>query len=550
MAVNLIAGADRSRRALGPRGKIAVRKRPLARLGGAVLAGCVMIAAVCVPRANALDATGPTSMLIRPTDTGLVEGLDGDVLSFLGLPYAAPPVGTLRWRAPEHAAPWSGVRPAKQFSSDCYGSASLREGSLAPGMSEDCLYLNVWTPRGGGSARKPVMVWVYGGGFTGGTAAMPFYDGAALARQGVVVVTLNYRTNVLGFFAHPGLNRESSTNTSGNYGLLDILSALRWVNRNIDSFGGDPTQVTVFGESAGASALGLLLTSPQSRDLFSGAILQSPGLLRPLATLAESTASGRGLDPDLDRLRAMDASSLMAKAQSGLPASRSLKQPRPIGPIVDGWVLPRSDADAIAAGSLVNVPVIIGTNADEGRVFTQRAPVTTVAAYRAYLAAQFGEAEATVEACYPAASDVDVGPAMSRLFGDNQFNRGVDAFAEALAGRDGAIWRYRFDGPPGPGRQPATHGEEIPFVFGVLDSDPLEMFGLLRGGATDADRRVARQMSAAWTAFAKRRDPNVEALPHWPRYDALRATMTFGLSARLELGKATPTGACVAGKVG
>lgn len=263
----------------------------------------------------------PTAGIIRSTQAGEVAGVDGDVLSFKGIPYAAPPVGNRRWRPPVPPQRWKGVRQATRFGDDCFGVAGLRQGSLAPSMSEDCLYLNVWTPKEPGAGKRPVMVWVYGGSFIGGTSAIPLYDGAALARKGVVVVTFNYRTNIFGFFAHPGLSSESRNGVSGNYGLLDILAALKWVKKNIGAFGGDPGQVTVFGESAGASALGLLLTSPQSQGLIQRAILESPGLTRPLATLSDTAALGSSLG-DLNGLRSMDGATLMSLAQSGLPAVR------------------------------------------------------------------------------------------------------------------------------------------------------------------------------------------------------------------------------------
>lgn len=524
----------------------------LARRGGAASCGArrsttggrlLLLAAVTLTLGGLAQNPAAASPVVRRTEAGRVEGVAGDILVFRGVPFAAPPVDELRWRPPAPVTPWAGVRPAKQFGPDCYGSSALRTGSLAPRMSEDCLYLNVWTPRDAAPRSKPVMVWVYGGGFVGGTAAMPFYDGAALARQDVVVVTLNYRTNVLGFFAHPELVRESPAASAGNYGLLDILAALRWVNRNIEAFGGDPERVTVFGESAGATALGLLLTSPQSRGLFSGAILQSPGLLRPLATLPHSAALGEQLGPHLAALRSTPPGTLMARAQAALPASRNLTQPRPIGPIVDGWVLPRSDADVIAARGLPSLPVIIGSNADEGRVFVERAPVSTVDGFRAYLDAQFGRAAGVMAACYPVTTDAQVGPTLSRLFGDNQFNQGVDTFARALSRSGATVWRYRFDGPPGAGRKPATHGEDIPYVFGVLNSDPMEMFDLLRQGPTATDRQLSQQMSAAWTTFARRGDPNSGDLPPWPRHEPGGAVMTFGATAALEPHSAPPPAA-------
>lgn len=481
--------------------------------------------------ASAAGAATATDFPVRRTDLGQVQGLAGDVMSFRGIPYAAPPVGGLRWKPPQRARPWAGVRPATQFGSDCFGAAYLRKGSLAPGVSEDCLYLNVWAPSGAKPGQYPVMVWVYGGGFAGGTAAMPYYDGEALARQGVVVVTFNYRTNILGFFAHPGLSRESPTGTSGNYGLLDILAALRWVQGNARAFGGDPGRVTVFGESAGASAIGLLLTSPLSKGLFRGAILESPGLTRPLATLADSAASGERFDADLSRLRSTDPVTLMARADAARPASRDLRRPRPTGPIVDGHVLPQTDSAAIAAGRLAPVRVLIGTNADEGRAFLGRAPMETSADYQAYLEAQFGDQAAAVAACYPLDGRATPKEMVARIFGDNQFNRGVSAFSEALVRHGAPVWRYRFNGNTEGGRAPATHGAEIPYVFGVFKLDELGLFDWPPEGPTPADRALGQLMSAAWVRFAKNGDPAGDAL-NWPAYATGKSTMAFGPEGR------------------
>ena len=456
----------------------------------------------------------PTAGPVRSTQAGEVAGVDGDVLSFKGIPYAAPPVGDRRWRLPAPPQRWKGVRQAAQFGADCFGDARLRQGSLAPNMSEDCLYLNVWTPRDAGVGKRPVMVWVYGGSFIGGTSAMPLYDGAALARKGVVVVTFNYRTNIFGFFAHPALSSESQNGMSGNYGLLDILAALKWVKTNIGAFGGDPGQVTVFGESAGASALGLLLTSPQSQGLIQRAILESPGLTRPLATLAESSALGSTLG-DLNSLRSLDAAALMSLAQSGLPAVRSLEKPRPIGPIVDGWVLPRSDRDAIDSGRFLHVPLLIGSNADEGRLFTRAIPVTTRDDYQRYLESQFGPRAPAMARCYPATSDQDVPQALSRLFGGQEFIRGIDAFSAAWASRNVPVWRYRFDGPGDPGALPPTHAGELAFVF-------------LLAGSTEADRSLSERMATAWTTFAKSADPNNPTIPRWPTYSPTGSLLVFG----------------------
>lgn len=465
---------------------------------------------------------------IRSTASGPVRGVEGDVFSFLGIPYASAPTGDLRWRAPRPVKPWNDVREAVAFAPDCYGSSRLREGSLAPGVSEDCLYLNIWTPRNPGDGPLPVMVWVYGGGFVGGTSAMPFYDGEALAKKGVVVVSINYRVNIFGFFSHPQLSAENVEGVSGNYGLQDILAALGWVKENINEFGGDPSRVTVFGESAGASALGLLMTSPLSDGLIDQAILESPGMLRPLASLSESEEAGRVLGENISQLRAVEPVELMELARTRYPDVRKLLAPRPIGPIADGWVLPTTDSVAIANKAFLKVPTIIGSNSDEGRIFVERAPVDTVGQYRDYLKDQFGDNAEEFEACYPAVSDEDVKSALSSVFGDNQFNRGVEIFADALGQEGVPVWRYLFTGVEGEGRTPATHGAEIPFVFGNLGPASVEWFASLLGGATVADRQLSDEISDAWVSFAKSGNPNEEGRVDWPEYRSDRKVRVFG----------------------
>jgi len=473
------------------------------------------------------------SKLVRETEFGPVEGVDGDVQSFFGIPFAAPPVGPLRWRPPTQAAAWTGVRSARDYASDCIGSERLREGSRAPRASEDCLYLNIWSPRRDRKQSLPVMIWVYGGGFVGGSSAAPYYDAAALARQGVVVVSFNYRVGIMGFLAHPALSKESPNGASGNYGLLDMLAAFQWVRRNIKEFGGDPSRVTVFGESAGASALGLLLTSPLSEGAFHRAILQSPGLARPLSTLSESEAYGLQLGADLSALRRADATELTKLAQSRMPASREITKPRTIGPILDGYVLRIPDVDAFRTGKFTRVPVLIGGNADEGRAFTDRLPVTTRREYKTYLAEQFGASATAWERCYPAESDADVPAAISRLFGDNQFNNGIDMLSAAFTKWDTPLWRYHFEGVPGPGRLEATHGDEIPYVFANLGPSSISMFASLKGGTTASDTELATRMSAAWVRFAERGRLDRTTKLRWPRFDRRGEFMIFGSRARL-----------------
>jgi para-nitrobenzyl esterase len=252
---------------------------------------------VCITLVAALCATAvnPQAAPVM-TDAGAVEGVaEGEIVAYKGIPFAAPPVGDFRWREPQPVAPWTGVRNADHFSPVCVQRGIYPDDAPPEPMSEDCLYLNVWTAAGTGQGvRLPVMVWIYGGGLVNGTASTPLYDGAALARRGVIVVTANYRLGALGFLAHPDLTRESSNHLSGNYGLLDQLAALKWIQRNIAAFGGDPANVTVFGQSSGAISISILTVSPLARGLFRRAIAQSGGLFEPIEIAPEVFAGSRG----------------------------------------------------------------------------------------------------------------------------------------------------------------------------------------------------------------------------------------------------------------
>jgi len=288
---------------------------------------------------------------------GKVEGSsepNSEVVAFKGIPYAAPPVGSLRWRAPQSGSPWSGIRNATHFGADCMQTPYVI--STGQQTSEDCLTVNVWTPALHGNAQRPVMVFIYGGGFIGGSAAYPLYDGALLASAGVVVVSFNYRVGIFGFLAHPQLSEESVHKSSGNYGLMDQIAALEWVKENIAGFGGDPRRVTVFGESAGAVSIALLMTSPLAKGLFQGAILQSAVVL-PLARLSEAERSGAKLNANIEVLRKMSAEQLLAHNGDFFPSSRlSLMAMSFPSPIVDGHVLPEQPRGVFNAGRRCTAP--------------------------------------------------------------------------------------------------------------------------------------------------------------------------------------------------
>jgi para-nitrobenzyl esterase len=454
----------------------------------------------------------------------LPEPAASGVSSFKGIPYAAAPVGPLRWRPPQPVAPWSGVRPSVVFGPNSIQGIVFDDIDPRPaGISEDCLYLNIWTPAVGKSHPRmsdllPVMVWIHGGGFAVGSGAEPRYDGANLAARGIVVVTLNHRLNALGFLAHPELTAESPHRASGNYGMLDIVAALKWVSRNIKAFGGDPARVTIAGESAGSMAVSALMASPLARGLFvraigeSGALFPSPS--RPDVALADAEQAGLAFArkagaPSLAALRSMPAQDILA-ASPGLG----------FRPIVDGYFLPRAPAEIFAAGDQNDVPLLAGWNKDEGFNFNLLQG-NDGKPYVEVVRAIFGDRTDAALAFYPAgAPDVEQASARA-LGGDLVIIHGTWAWIEAQkkTGRSD-IYRFRFDRAPltpegwfgsrSSADAGAFHAGEILYVF-----DNLHAFPWL---TTPDDRRIADIASSYWLNFVKTGDPNGDALPDWPSY--------------------------------
>jgi para-nitrobenzyl esterase len=453
---------------------------------------------------------------IAKTQAGEVSGAWSDgqpqVAVWRGIPYAAAPVGELRWRPPRPPVPWDGVRPADRFGPD-FPQAPMA-ASRAPSMSEDCLYLNVWAPAdaAAGAAGLPVMVWIHGGGFVGGSGADARCEGAHMAAEGVLVVSFNYRSGLFGFLAHPELSRESPEGVSGNYGLLDQLQALRWVRENIAAFGGDPKRVTVFGVSAGSASISLLLSAPLAEGLFQQAIMHSPGAGRPLATLADAERLGLGLDERIAPLRALSAAEVFALTSRCSPKVRGLTTPRVLRPICDGWLIPEDERPAFKAGRLHAMPVIVGTNADEGTLLTASWPVDTVEALRRMVEQNFPGAATQVLALYPAPVDGDARAAIAQIFADTQFNYGARLLTQAMSRLEPRTWRYLFtrrrpgqlDGP--------HHGDEAAYVFGNLAAGRS-----MQAEAFDhTDMAVSQAMRSAWVAFARSGDPNAPGLAPWP----------------------------------
>jgi para-nitrobenzyl esterase len=455
------------------------------------------------------DTAGSPLALVSTRDGALRGRRSGEGAVFLGIPFAAPPVGALRWCPPQPVQPWTGVRDALAFGPDFPQPPDAH--FRAARQDEDCLYLNVWTPTLDAGANLPVLVWLFGGGFTSGSGSDDRYDGARLAAEGAVVVTINYRCGLFGFLAHPALSAASDHGVSGNYGLLDQLAAFAWVRDNLAGFGGDPRRVTAFGYSAGSASISLLLTTTASEGLFHRAILQSPGAARPLASLQEAECAGLALGSELAGLRALPARDVLARTSLLTPAVRGLTTPRVLRPIRDGWLLREDERTAFRAGHLRAVPLVVGSNVDEGSLLTRSWPVDTLDAWRQQVEGNFGTAAAEAATLYPAHSDRQARSAVAAMFADTQFNAGTRLLARTMVEQEPRTWKYLFTRrrpgqPDGP-----QHGDEVGHVFGNLQA--------AWAGATDAaDEDLSRTMRRAWVAFAANADPNVQGMPRWEAY--------------------------------
>lgn len=476
------------------------------------------------------------------TAQGKIEGKlspDGQVREFLGIPYAAPPVGPLRWKPPQPAAKWHGVRPATSFGNRCIQSGVFPDMMFRDaGQSEDCLTLNVWTPAKTKGGKLPVMVWIYGGGFTSGGTSEPRQDGEHLAHRGVLVVSMNYRLGIIGFFAHRELAAESPQHASGNYGLMDQTAALRWVQRNIAKFGGDPKNVTIFGESAGSFAVSAQMASPLAQGLFAHAIGESGGAFSHTGLTFPSLTESQNRDEafaqtafgnsNLSALRALSADELVKAAMSKQPGIPHF------GPNVDGFFLPESVPSIYAEGKQAHVPLLAGWNRDEGAPqIVNAAEPPTVESLRELGQKDFGEQADAFLKAYSAATNEEAVRVAKDYSGDRFIAYSTWAWLEAQAKTGNApVYRYSFElGSPGDAYHPvsygAFHSDDIEYVFGNLD---------FRKGAVwrPEDYKLSELMQTYWTNFAKTGNPNASGLPNWPEYDAAGGWQVMHLSANPE----------------
>lgn len=477
---------------------------------GRRLAEAAIALVASVGLAAAAQAAGPDEVT---TKSGTVRGVvSAESVSFKGIPFAAPPVGALRWKAPQPAAAWTGARDAAAF-----GPACLQTGAFGGGganQSEDCLTLNVWTPvahRAGG--KLPVMVWIYGGGFVGGSTSVPFYDGGAFARDGVILVSANYRLGRLGYFAHPALTKEPGPH--GNYGMMDQIAALKWVKANIAAFGGDPNNVTVFGESAGGISVNYLMISPEARGLFSKALSESgfgrfdaPPIAQMSAAGAEY-ASAHGVTGDgaaaATALRAIPAADMLGPI-------KGLDSPDVPRPMIDGALIVERTDDGFARGHQAKVPYVVGGNSFESSLF-----VRNIAADPSKYLAQSGLPADQAVALFGDAKTAPYNISTESMI--TEPDRDL-ARQEVKAGVP--VYRYFFSyvasgqraAVPGAG-----HGSEISYAFETLPTAPIVFGGRTIAAASAEDQALSKKMHAYWVAFAKSGAPGAAGGVDWPRYD-------------------------------
>jgi len=486
-------------------------------------------------------------------EQGLLAGTSGssaDVRVYRGIPFAAPPTGDLRWKAPQPPVAWQGTRQAIEFSNACWqtqypAAAAIYQAKLPP-LSEDCLYLNVWTSAKSAKDRLPVMVWIHGGGFTRGFAGTKSYDGEILARKGAVIITINYRLGIFGFFAHPELSAESGHHASGNYALLDQIAALQWVQKNIAAFGGDPGRVTIFGESAGSWAVNALMASPLTKGLFQRAIGESGGSFSAMKTLADAEKEGEKLAASLASAPAATNSEAgkTAAPQDALkslrtkPAEELLKavELETVRPLVDGWVLPQDIATIFAQGRQNDVPLIVGYNADEGTTLAPQGAYLNAMMFVGGIHQRYGASADQMLKIYPAASDEQAVSSFYSAYRDQVFGWEMRAWARLATktGHQPAYLYYFSRRPPGPqsAKLRAFHASEIAYVFGnFVWPFPWE----------DTDKKLSDAITSYWVNFAATGNPNGGSLARWPAYNLKNdQAMEFGdqIAVRSEINKA------------
>ena len=462
-------------------------------------------------------SSAPLKTTVKVTQ-GTIQGVEQDgIFSYKGIPFAAPPVGDLRWKAPQPAKSWTGVRNADTYASGCMQDSSMAAMTGAPAnFSEDCLYLNVWTGAKKVDEKRPVMVWIHGGAFVGGMTGTPMFDGTKFAKKGVVLVSVAYRLGVFGFMADPELSRESGRG-SGTYGLQDMIAGLHWVNDNIDRFGGDPSRVTIFGESAGGIAVGMLAAAPPAKGLFQRAISESGGSFAPprikdgagmnVPSLALAESEGEsflkklGVD-NIKAARALPAEQIQKATGGGMGGVR-------FWPVADGYVIPGDPYELYLKGQFNDTPILAGTNSNEGGLF-MRGPATPEK-FEQQIRSGYGERADVILKAYPHATDSEAARASADVFREFAFAWPTWAWAklQSRMGK-GKAYVYYYDHRTPRSPDGANHADEVPYVFGN--------FGGRGSKPQPKDLALSDMIQAYWINFARTGDPNGPGLPVWPNF--------------------------------
>ncbi|NLD38584.1 MAG: carboxylesterase family protein [Desulfatiglans sp.] len=448
---------------------------------------------------------------------GTIEGIEEDgILTYKGIPFAAPPIGDLRWKAPAPVRPWSGIKKTDVFCDACMQTANAM-GNTSP-VSEDCLYINVWTPAKKTDEKLPVIYWVHGGGYSGGSTSTPMYDGMGFARKGVVMVSVAYRLGPFGFLAHPELSIESG-NGSGSYGMLDMVEGLKWVKDNIANFGGDPGNVTIFGHSAGGAAISLLAATPLTKGLFHRAICMSGGSFTPLMT-ENQAGIGLGLPAlklaesngeqflkelgaaDIKAARALSADDIQNKLSGGMGGMR-------FRPVADGYVISNDLYSLYMAGNFNDTPVLLGHTSNEMGSFGGNQELTK-ADFEKQIKEQYGPQAELILSAYPHATDAEATRASRDIRNDSSFSWNTWAWSrlQTQKGKNSA-YQYYFDYNPGPPDTGSGHGSDVPYAFqtlGGVETTP------------EDDLELSDMISSYWANFAKTGNPNGQGLPEWPAF--------------------------------
>jgi para-nitrobenzyl esterase len=458
---------------------------------------------------------------------GAIEGVVKDgIASFKGIPFAAPPVGDFRWRSPQPVKPWTGVKKANEFAPGPMQDTSFGATLGGPQkISEDCLYLNIWTGAKKAGEKLPVMVWIYGGGFGIGMTSTPTYDGTNLAKKGVVLVSVAYRVGPMGFLAHPELSKESGKG-SGAYGIQDMIAGLKWVKENIAQFGGDPSNVTIFGESAGGVAVGMLTASPMAKGLFQRAISESGGnMTPPRESLTKAEEQGKAY---LSKLGANDI-----KAARALSAEAIQKESQGMGsfwPVADGNTIMANQYELFEAGKFNDTPILVGTNSDEGALFARGS--TTSAAFEQMIRSRFADGAEALLKAYPHSTDTEATRSNKDISRDSIFAWPTWAWAKLQSDKGkNKPFVYYFDRRTPVSPDGANHGSEISYVFGNLGG-----MGPTPGSNGPEDKSLSELIMSYWVNFAKNGDPNGPGLPAWPAFHEKEpATMIFDKSPGFRL---------------